>query len=290
MNRRLVLLLVALYPPAFRRRYGMELTDLVAGEQGSPGWRLGADLARGAAREWLGMAGLAGDRLTARDRAGGGLARVVWSWGVFAFGLIALIKAQEQWQVDPERVNLSALNEATLAAVNALSLALLGIVTAGALLAPSLIAVLRTGGWQRVRGPGIFVAVGSSAVVALGAGIVFWAHHLDTVARNGGNPAYSMTVALWVLAGVVVGGAWCVCVARLVCAAFPGRRTVIGASWASMTAGPSMLIATVASAVPYLLKPGPPPNGVVALGVMAVAGMLAIVGAVPAVMAAHRVT
>jgi hypothetical protein len=290
MTRRVLTLLVAFYPPAFRRRYGVELTDLVAREQGSPAWRLGADLARGAAREWLGMAGLVGDRLTPRDRAGGGLARVVWSWGVFAGGLIALMKAQEQWQYDPERVNVGALNMATDAAVNALLLALLGIVTAGALVTPSLVVALRTGGWQRVRGPGMFAAVGSLALVAVGAGIVVWAHQLDAVARNGGNPAYSTAVALWVLAGVVVGGAWCVCVARLVRAAVPGRRVVIGASWASVVAGPSMMIVTVASAVPYLLTPGPPPNGVVALAVMGAAGMLAIVGAVPATIAAHRVT
>lgn len=290
MTRRVVMLLLALYPPAFRKRYGAELADLVARDHGSPAWRLAADLVLGAAREWLRIAGLVGDRMTARDRAAGGLARVFWSWGVFVVGLIALQKAQEQWQFDPARVNLVALNNATTAAVNALGLAVFGIAVAGALVTPSLLAALRAGGWRRIRGPGHVVAVGSPAVVAFGVAIVIWAHQLDSPARNGGNPGYSTAVVLWVLAGLAVGGAGCVCVARLVRAAMPGRRVVIGASWASVVAGPAMLIVTAANAVRYVLTPEPPPNGVVALVVMGAAGTLALVGSVPGMVAAHRIT
>ena len=289
MTQRAVMLLLALYPPAWRRRYGTELADLVVRDDDVRPWRLLIDVSAGAVREWLRVAGLVGDRLTARDRAVGSLARVVWTWGAFIVGVIALQKGQEQWQLDPARTNMRAINDARITAVSALLLAVFGILAAGVLVAPSLMTALRSGGSHRIRRPAIAAAAGLLAVVASGAGIVVWAHQLDSSARNGGNPAYAAAVALWLLAGLAVGGAWCVCIARLVRAAVPGRRAVIGASWAATAAGPSMLIITVASAVPYVLVPGPPPNGVVALAVMGVASVLTATGAVPGMVAAHRV-
>ncbi len=282
------MLLLALYPPAWRRRYGTELANLVARDDGSPPWRVAADVAAGAAREWLRVAGLVGDRLTARDRAIGSLAQGVWTWGAFAVGVSALQKGQEHWQIDPARTAVPAINDASITAGSALVLAFIGIGVAGALITPSLLAALRAGGWRRIRRPAIVAAIGSAAVVAIGAGIVVWAHELDAPARNGGNPAYSTVVTVWVLAGLAAGGAGCVCVARLVGAAVPGRRAVIGASWAAAIAGVAMLTMTVGDAVPYLLAPNPPPNGVVALVVMAAASMLAVLGAVPGLAAARR--
>jgi hypothetical protein len=289
MSGRLVALVLALYPPAWRRRYGAELADLVARDGTSSWLRLVADLVAGASGEWLGVAGLVGDRTTARDRAVGSLARVVWSSGAFVVGLIALQKAQEQWPYHPSPVEGGALVDANVTSVTAVLVVVGGLAAAGALVAPALVAALRAGGWRRIRRPAIVAAIGSFVIVAIGAGIVTWAHQLDSSARNGGNAAYAAAVAVWVLTGLAVGGAWCVCIARLVRAAMPGRRAGIGAAWLAVAVGVSMVIASVASAIPYVLMPGPPTNGVLALAAMGVASLLTVAGAVPGIAAAHRV-
>lgn len=78
-------LLLALYPRAWRKRYGAELLDLIADTGLTP--RVAVDVARGAAREWAGTTRLAlagGASMTI-----GPAYRHPRSWAVIALALLA---------------------------------------------------------------------------------------------------------------------------------------------------------------------------------------------------------
>ena len=100
MSRILVIMAIALYPPAWRRRYGGELAELAVRETASRRelWRTVVDLVRGAGAEWCRIAGLSGVSVTRRDAALGGWVAVLWSWAIFMVAGSLLQKGSEHWQ------------------------------------------------------------------------------------------------------------------------------------------------------------------------------------------------
>jgi hypothetical protein len=86
-----------------------------------------------------------------------------------------------------------------------------------ALVTGPVLALLRSGGWPRIRRP-LVVATGISALTALVLlAVVTWAHHLSPAARNGSDVRYSLaflavvlcivgTIAAWTVAAVAIAG------------------------------------------------------------------------------------
>ena len=97
-------ILLALYPPSFRERYGDELGALV--EDVSPTPRVALDLALGAARAWIEptFGGTPGQRQ--RDRMLATILTVFWSWSLVLLAFAAFSKMVDDPPVRGLRVPL----------------------------------------------------------------------------------------------------------------------------------------------------------------------------------------
>lgn len=93
MSTRLARLALALYPLAYRRRYGEEMAALLEDSGASP--REVADLARGALHAHLRPEPSVAEEVAAPDRLRLGLAAVLLSWVLFAMAGLALYKTTE---------------------------------------------------------------------------------------------------------------------------------------------------------------------------------------------------
>lgn len=93
MSARLARLALALYPLAYRRRYGAEMAALVEDQGASP--RAVADLARGAVRAHLRPGPAVAGELGRGDRARLGVSAVLLCWVLFALAGLALYKTTE---------------------------------------------------------------------------------------------------------------------------------------------------------------------------------------------------
>jgi hypothetical protein len=177
--------LVALYPAAWRARYGSELEDLIAAmrEDGRPAWRLSLDVARGAGREWLHAA-----------RGRDGLLVVLWAW---ALTVVAGAGVQKTTEHGTPLLLIAALLGAVF-------------VSAGIALAlPAAVRFLRDpAGRAAVREPALTAfALGAVALLALG-GLVAWASHLSAAARDGHDAPYTAAFLATGLLGIAALAAW----------------------------------------------------------------------------------
>jgi len=93
MSARLARLALALYPLAYRRRYGEEMEALVEDTGASP--RAVADLARGAVRAHLRPEPALADAVGRDDRLRLGISAVLLCWVLFAVAGLALYKTTE---------------------------------------------------------------------------------------------------------------------------------------------------------------------------------------------------
>jgi hypothetical protein len=98
----------------------------------------------------------------------------------------------------------AAFDSLVLAAAIGSAAVLLGI----AICLPALVSFLRAGGWARVRRRIVRAGAVSAVTVALTAGGVIWAHHLNAVQRNGGDGLYSGAAFVWILFFVSSLGLW----------------------------------------------------------------------------------
>ena len=188
--------LLALYPAAWRRRYGDELDALIVdmhADGRSTGWRVRADLVRASTRERF--HGGRGDDPSGRIRGGSSL--VLWAWALFVVAGVIVAKTSEHWQRalpgHPSSIADVAFRSLTAAAV---TVALL--VTAGIALAlPGATRFLRDGGWPQVRSRALIAVtltvVAAPATVAL----VVWAHRLTVLDRNGHDALYAGAFLCW---------------------------------------------------------------------------------------------
>jgi hypothetical protein len=93
-SARLARLALALYPLAYRRRYGEEMAALVEDQGASP--RAVADLARGAFRAHLRPEPAVAAALPRADRVRLGVSSVLFCWVLFAAAIIAFAKTTEE--------------------------------------------------------------------------------------------------------------------------------------------------------------------------------------------------
>jgi hypothetical protein len=196
--------LLGLYPPAWRARYGDELAALLEAMSADGRVPLPArlDVALGAARERLRAAGLRGDGVPPAERVRAGVLLVLCAWALAVVGGAIVQKTAEHHH----GTGLSAAAFAALVA--AACVAGLLVLAAVAAAVPSLVALLRAGGWPRIRRPILRAALVSALAAGATAGLVAWAHGLGPAQRDGGDGAYSAAFVAWAVLVTAALLAW----------------------------------------------------------------------------------
>jgi hypothetical protein len=287
--------LLALYPAAWRRRYGDELDALIVdmhADGRNTGWRVRADLVRASARERL--RGARRDEPSRRIRGGSSL--VLWAWALFVLAGAIVAKTSEHWQRALPGHPSSIANVA-FAGLTAVAVTVALLVTAGIALAlPGATRFLRDGGWPRVRSRALIAAtltvVAATATVVL----VAWAHRLTVLDRNGHDRLYTgaflcwaalVAAALLAWTAVATGIARGISCGRVALRAQAGLAPIVAVLMAAMTAATVGWWAIVGHDSPAALTGGPAaahgsafvPQLVVATALMLIATSIAVVGA-----------
>lgn len=296
-------LLLRLYPPAWRARYGEELAALIAETSGGPvPWHVRLDVVVAALGERLRAAGLAGDQ-PPRERIRGGALAVLCAWAAFVVAGMVVQKFSEHWQAATPAAGRATPRDAFDVL---LASALIGsaLVAAGvAAAAPALVRLVRAGGLGQVRRHLLAAVSLTAAAVPASAGVVIWAGHLAAAQRNGRDGAYGLAVVLYGLLLVACLAAWTVAGVSLARRLELSPRTLrleallaagVTAAMASMTAATAVWWAALARSAPWFLAGTPQgasasPLALPLLGaavLMLVATGLALGGATRAVRAA----
>lgn len=195
--------LLRFYPPAWRRRYGEELKELIveASERGGVSWRTRLDVALSGSRERVRAAGLEPDGAPS-DRVRARLFLVLCAWALFVLGGMVVGKFSEHWQgavpASGGSVGKPAFTILVVAACCGSALVLAG----AAVVVPSFLRLLRRGGWRRVRRPLARTVVVSAVLLAATSALAIWAGGLDAHQREGGDLAYSIGFVAWALLAV----------------------------------------------------------------------------------------
>jgi MFS family permease len=235
-------MLLALYPPAWRRRYGDELDALIldmhaAGQGGGP--RMHLDLLRGAARERLRGSGDPSRRI----RRGASL--TLWAWALFVIGGAILAKTSEHWQ---QALPGQSGAHVAFSVLKILAFAASAAVAGGIVLPlPAVWRLLREGGWTRIRGRALTAAVLTVAVVAATVALSSWAHGLSAADRNGHDHLYAAAFVGW---GVLVAAwllAWTWLATRVAADIRCDRRVLRTQAWLVPGIALAMFVMTVAA-------------------------------------------
>lgn len=295
--------LLRLYPAPWRARYGEELEALIVETSGGRiPWRVRLDVVRAAGFERLRSAGLAGDG-PPTERMRGGSLLVLCAWALFVVGGVVVQKFSEHWQAATASGSraLPAGAFDTLVAAAAIGSAL--VLTGVALVVPSIVGLLRDGGWRQVQRYLFVAAALTLAAVLTFVPVVVWAHRLSQPQRNGHDGGYAAAFGLSAVLLLASLAAWTVAAVavarRLELPRNVLRRetvlaTAVTVSMAVMTAATVVWWASLASAAPWFLADRPPgsaasPVAPALLGatiVMLVATAAAALGARQAVRAA----
>jgi hypothetical protein len=184
--------LLALYPAAWRRRYGDELDALILdmhADGRDTGTHMRVDLLRAAARERLRGGG------DPSRRVRGGASLVLWAWALFVLAGAIVAKTSEHWQravpgTVAARVPFTALKGVAFVGS---ALVVVGI----ALTLPAAWRLLRKGGWPRLRRRAVTASALTVAVLAATSGLASWAHGLSSSDRNGHDHLYAAAFVSW---------------------------------------------------------------------------------------------
>jgi hypothetical protein len=240
--------LLALYPAAWRRRYGNELDALIVdmhADGRDTGWRVRADVLRAAARERLG----GGHRGEPSRRIRGGASLVLWAWAVFVLAGAIVAKTSEHWQRalsgHPASTAEIAFGGLTVVAVAAAVLVAAGI----AMTLPAAMRFLRDGGWPRVRSRALVAAALTVAAVAATTALVAWAHRLTVFDRNGHDDLYAGAFLCWAALASAVVLAWTAVAAGIARGLRCGRAVLRAHALLAPAVTVLMAVMTVATAV-----------------------------------------
>jgi hypothetical protein len=287
--------LLALYPGAWRRRYGDELDALIAdmhADGRDTGWRVRADVLRAAAGERL----RGGHRSEPSGRIRGGASLVLWAWAMFVLAGAIVAKTSEHWQRALDGHPASTAKVA-FAGLTGLAVTAAVLVTAGiALTLPAAMRFLREGGCVRIRSRMLIAAALTAAGVAATVALISWAHRLTVLDRNGHDHLYAGAFLCWAALVAAVVLAW-TAVATAIARGLRCGRAVLRAQALLATAVTVLItVMTVATAAwwvivghsrPAALTGGSAaaqasaivPQLVVAGSLMLIATMIAAVGA-----------
>ena len=291
-------ILLRLYPPRWRDRYGEELAGLIVETSGGRvPWRVRRDVAGAALRE-RGRSVLGWSDRSPRETIASALTSVLWAWLLVVVGGCAVAKTAEHWQAatPPGSRSLPAhAFDMLIAAASAGAL----IVAAGAALAvPAVVSLLRSGPCGRIR-RAFAVALGSTAaLVPATFGLAAWAHGLTAAQRNGHDAAYGGAFAAWVALFVVCLAAWTRLGSRLGRQAHLSPFVLRVEAWLAGGAATAMALVTTATVVwwaaladaaPWYFGGGPRGSaGATVTWPLVVAGLLILTGSLLAAAAAGR--
>jgi hypothetical protein len=239
---------LALYPSAWRRRYGEALDALILdmhADGREAGARVRIDLARGAIRERLRGAGEPSRRV--RD----GASLVLWAWALFSIAGAIVAKTSEHWQraLPREATAHVAFSTLTVLAVAAAAV----VVGAVAFTLPSAWRLLREGGWARIRLRAWLAAVLTVLAAATTAGLVAWAHGLGPAARNGHDGLYAATFVAWGALTALCLLAWTSVATRLAADVRCGRAVLRLHAWLAPGLAVAMSAMTVTTLVWWMV-------------------------------------
>ena len=300
-------LLLRVYPPAWRARYGNELASLIEelGGGARMSWRVRFDVVRAGIVERARV--LAPRELAPPERAREGSLLVLYAWMVFVIGGFGVAKASEHWRAVTPTAKQSlpgaAFDVLLIAAAVGAALVLLGV----AVSLPRLAGLIRAGGWAEIRRPILRAASLSLLTVSATFGVAGWAHSLTPAARNGGDAAYGMMFVAWVILFAACLIAWAAA------AGATARQLVLSAGmlrlevWLGATVSVAMAVMTIATAIwwgslasaaPWFFDGRPVgssasalvSNVVVPAGLMLCATSLGLIGATRAIKALTVVT
>jgi hypothetical protein len=282
--------LLALYPAAWRRRYGDELDALILdmdADGRNTGTRMRVDLMRAAARE----------RLRAGDpsrQVRGGASLVLWAWALFVIGGAILAKTSEHWQ---QALPGASAAHVAFSVLKVVAFAGSAAVAAGiAITLPSAWRLLRSGGWARIRARGLLALLLSAGLVAATIAISTWAHGLSSAQRNGHDHIYAAAFVAWGALVAACQFAWTSLATRIAADVACERAILrvqarlapaVAIAMAAMTLAALVWWAVVGSRAPgaltggsTLAHPSPVvPTLVVAAVLMVAATVVAVVGA-----------
>ena len=267
VSARLARLALAIYPPAYRRRYGAEMEALLEDQGPSPAAVI--DLLRGAARAHLRPEpGLAAE-LGPDDRLKLGLGRTLLAWVVFSIAGLALYKTTEGNSFTSARDAHGLLGAAHLA-IQVLALVATAAVVAGA--APLVAAALRQARSRPAARRASFLAAGCVAVFGLAtAALVAFAH----AGSAPGDALDAVILTLWT--GLALAcGIGCVVAARLglLAIAVPrgvlrfsaGCAVVVVLGMVGIAVATAVYLAALAHDAPGLAGQGNGPLGTLSVG------------------------
>lgn len=298
-------LLLRLYPPGWRARYGEELAALIVEANGGRvPWGVRIDVVSAAVTERLRATGLAGDRPPAERIRGGALA-VLGGWAAFVVAGMLVQKFSEHWQAAMPAGRRTtpqiAFDALLVSAWVGSALVVVGV----AAVAPELVRFVRSGGLGLVRRPLISAVALTVAAVPASVGVVVWAGNLTAAQRDGRDGAYALIVGIWVLLLVGCLVAWTVVGFALAWRLELSFRVLrleallaagVAAAMVSMTAATTLWWASVARSAPWFLAGAPQgsnasplaPQLLTATILMVIATGLAVIGATRAVHPGRR--
>lgn len=240
--------LLRCFPRSWRARYGEELQALVVdmSDGRRVPWRTRADLMRAGGREHLRAAGLQNDG-TPDSRIRGGASLVLWAWALFVFAGAVVQKTSEHWRQSlPQSHPLATIAFDVLIGTAGLAsvLVLAGIVVA----LPSLVRLLRAGGWCRIHRTVRTAAMATVVVIAATVGLVLWAHSLTAHQRAGADTAYACAFAVWAVLclGTLLAWAWAAVRTERCLALSP--RALATQAWLAAGVAGSMAVMSAATA------------------------------------------
>jgi hypothetical protein len=202
--------LLAFYPREWRERYGQELLALIEAEaeSGRVSLRMKFDVIGAGLAQRLRSSGLRGDELPPEARVRAGLLLVLCSWSAFVVAGVGLQKSSEHWQaatpLSGQALPRAAFDTILLAAAIGSTAIVVGVL----LVARPLIALVRSGGWQKIRQPLVRAVSATGLTAAALVAIVIWAHHLSSTQRNGGDVLYSAAFLGLAACGLFTIAAW----------------------------------------------------------------------------------
>ncbi len=293
------------YPSQWRSRYGDEMAAFLEDSYGSaedvpPRAQLG--LVRAGLSERVRATGLIGSAPDETRRLRAASLLVLTGWAFFLVAIAIFGKVTDNWFNDSPAggrwVASSGYNGVTVTAAVGCGVVLVAV----AMALPSLVRLLRGGGWHRVRAPIVGAVVSALVAASLLAVAVAWAHQLSAHDRNGGLPVYGaffLTVSLCIVVALGVGTWAVIAVARQLELSAARLRFLARLAlaltgvmllafvglivwWVSEALhAPGVLLGGIGNGVPYTSATVPP--------TLAAAGLLMVCGLVLAALGSTRI-
>ena len=206
------------YPPSWRARYGEGFAALLDDTYGQHiSRRAQISIARAGLTERVRETGLVGVATSAEGRLRSGSQLVLCGWSLFMVAGAIFAKFTEHWGVATPVAHRTLPRISDVAVQWAGGVGMVLVLLAGVFVLPAVIALLRDGGWSRVRRPIVRGVTVVSTALLLTSAVAVWARFLNSHQRNGGSVAYEVVVllcALVLVAAVITATSTAISVTR----------------------------------------------------------------------------